>query len=429
MQPLKLRVQVINGMTRVLEQKLAELSQASKDCMARLLATPPVAKARAVSRDPSCPSTIVGTSRYGVYISGRATERVFADVALFAPTKAPILITGRTGSGKERVAQAIHQASCRIGPMLALNCGAISNRDLVSAELFGYKKGAFTGAAADRVGLIESASGGTLFLDEIGEMPLEDQVKLLRVLQEMKVRPLGSLHEIAVDIRIVAATNRSLEGMVQNGTFREDLYYRLKVATIAVLPLSERPDEILPLAEFHLSHLGKELGRSLSFSPAVREVLPRLEWRGNVRELNAVVEAAMYRSSGTTIDIGHLDPTLLSNAVVLPRSTPEPEPIETQSDGDPQEARVLSFRHVPVLPSRSQLPSFSQPCDYKAMVDASERAIIEYVLAKSDGCIRRASRMFNIPPSTLRSRMLHHNLRPSSQPAIIDAGAQIPQIA
>jgi DNA-binding NtrC family response regulator len=275
--------------------------------------------------------------------------------------------------------------------------------------------------------LIESASGGTLFLDEIGEMPLEDQVKLLRVLQEKKVRPLGSLHETAVDIRIVAATNRSLEEMVQSGTFREDLYYRLKVATISILPLSERPDEILPLADFHLRHLTIELGRSFTFSAAVRDVLPRLEWKGNVRELNGAIEAAFYRSAGSTIDICHFDPQLMSKTWDVAHRVPEP--VDAQCDADPNQARVLNFRQASAAPSPSYIPSLSQPCDYKAMVDASERAIIEHVLAKSEGCIRRASRMFNVAPSTLRSRMLHHNLRPSTQQASTAGGAQIAQIA
>ncbi|MGH9762457.1 MAG: sigma 54-interacting transcriptional regulator, partial [Blastocatellia bacterium] len=199
-----------------------------------------------------------GATRYGMFVAGPATKGVIDQIELFGRTGLPVVITGPSGTGKERVAKALHQLSGRSGKWVALNCGG-HPPDLFASELFGYKKGAFTGANSDKQGLFQEAEGGTLFLDEIGEMPLADQVKLLRVLQERKVRRIGGSTEEPVDVRIVAATHRSLEDMVKDGTFREDLYYRLKGPKIQVLPLCKRPEEIGPLAEYYLSILSVQL--------------------------------------------------------------------------------------------------------------------------------------------------------------------------
>ncbi len=226
--------------------------------------------------------------------------RLMDDVAQVAPTQASIFLSGESGSGKERVARAIHAASPRCqGPFLAINCGAIPP-DLAESELFGHVKGAFTGAQSDQPGLLRSAHGGTLFLDEIADLPLPLQVKLLRVLQEGKVRPVGGTMEYSVDLRIISATHRDIHQLLAQGQFREDLYYRLHVIPLRVPSLAERPEDILLLAQHFLDREASRLGRDLpGFSPDALDKLLRRPWPGNVRELeNAVTLAVALTESG-----------------------------------------------------------------------------------------------------------------------------------
>ncbi len=217
-------------------------------------------------------------------------------------SRAPVLVTGETGTGKELVAKEIHRLSLRArGPFVAVNCGAIPH-ELLASELFGHKRGAFTGASADRLGFFRSAEGGTLFLDEVGEMPLSQQVSLLRVLQEERVSPVGSEDSVAVDVRVVCATNRNLQEEVQTGRFRQDLYFRLAVVEVRLPPLRERPGDVLRLAQHFLRRFAKEHGNTaLTFSDDALVALQRARWEGNVRELEASIRRAVLMTEDNNI--------------------------------------------------------------------------------------------------------------------------------
>ena len=234
----------------------------------------------------------------------RATALVFEDlkskallerIHLIGPSAANVLVTGDTGTGKELIARHLHKLSPRAdGPFVALNCGAFSE-SLVESELFGHERGSFTGASVARAGWFEAARGGTLFLDEIGDLPFSMQVKLLRVLQERQVVRLGSRSPVPIDVRVVAATNVNLEEAVAAGRFREDLYYRLQVATLHILPLRERPGDIVPLAQHFLGIYGERLGLKgpeLS-AEAVDVLVTGHSWPGNTRELENVIHHAL----------------------------------------------------------------------------------------------------------------------------------------
>ena len=229
----------------------------------------------------------------------RATAQVFEDprsqallahVQRVAPSDASVLIIGETGTGKELMARHIHALSSRREqPFVAVNCGAFA-QSLVEAELFGHEKGAFTGATQAKAGWFEAANGGTLFLDEIGDLPMETQVKLLRVLQEREVVRLGSRKSIAIDVRVLAATNVQLEHAINAGHFREDLYYRLNVVTLPLSPLRDRPGDILPLARHFIERYSQRLGYALPVLTAeAGDKLRRYSWPGNIRELENVI--------------------------------------------------------------------------------------------------------------------------------------------
>ena len=225
-----------------------------------------------------------------------------------APTGTNVLIQGESGTGKELVAKAIHKASHQSGHnMISLNCAAIPDT-LIESELFGHEKGAFTGATNARVGLIEAADGGTLFLDEIGELPLEAQARLLRVLQEGEVRRVGSVATKKVSVRLIAATHRNLKELTQRGGFREDLYYRLNVVKLILPPLRDRNDDITTLADHFLKLNCDQLGKPcLSLSPSAQNVIQSYRWPGNIRELENAIERAVILCEGKTIS-----PDLLS---------------------------------------------------------------------------------------------------------------------
>ena len=229
----------------------------------------------------------------------RSIEAIMEMVRTVAPTTSTVLITGESGTGKELVARAILEASLRREkPFVSINCGAFPET-LLESELFGYLKGAFTGAESNRKGIIESAHGGTLFLDEIGETSLGMQVKLLRVLQERTVRPLGGATDVSVDVRLIASTNRDLKKMVANSQFREDFYYRVSVIPIHVSPLRERSSDIEPLARHFLRKFALQMAKPLSdFDAAALSVLRRYGWPGNVRELENAIEHAVAVSDG-----------------------------------------------------------------------------------------------------------------------------------
>lgn len=231
--------------------------------------------------------------RAGIITRNPAMEELLSEARLVAASDASILIRGESGSGKELLAAAIHKASERRDrPFIAVNCGAIPEQ-LLESELFGHVRGAFTGAVQTQKGLFQAAEGGTLFLDEIGDMPLPLQVKLLRVLQERVIRPVGSSQTIPVDVRILSATHRDLDEAMSAGEFREDLYYRLNVVTLKIPSLSERREDISLLAAHFLGKLGTRYGKSIAgFAPDAMEGLLSAAWPGNVRQLYNVVEQA-----------------------------------------------------------------------------------------------------------------------------------------
>src|SRR6266550_2990146 len=235
-------------------------------------------------------------------------QGVFAFVRKVAATDAPVLLLGESGTGKEMAAMAIHRRSARKdGPFIAINCNAIPE-NLLESELFGHEKGAFTGAHIQRKGMMETASGGTLFLDEIGELSPAIQVKLLRFLQEQRFQRVGGRQEIQIDKRLVAATNSDLKQLIDNGKFREDLYFRLAVVTIRLLPLRERGDDITFLAREFLQRYAAQSGRTkLVFSPGALRAMSRYSWPGNVRELQNRVKRGVIMASGSRVTAKDLE--------------------------------------------------------------------------------------------------------------------------
>lgn len=224
-------------------------------------------------------------------------RRVLKDAALVAPTETTVLVGGETGTGKELVARAIHEGSPRrLGPFVAVNCGLLSG-DLIASELFGHEQGSFTGAVRQKPGRVERAAGGTLFLDEIGDLPPEVQVRLLRFLQERQFERVGGTESLAADVRVVAATNRDLDHLREEGRFRDDLYYRLRVFPIRIPPLRDRRDDIEPLLRFFVDRYARKLGKHFA-SIDRQSVLRCLEypWPGNVRELENLVERSVILS-------------------------------------------------------------------------------------------------------------------------------------
>ncbi|HZR63887.1 MAG TPA: PEP-CTERM-box response regulator transcription factor [Terriglobales bacterium] len=235
-------------------------------------------------------------------------QAVFDLIRKVAGTNAPVLLLGESGTGKEMAAAAIHRRSARKnGPFVAINCNAIPE-NLLESELFGHEKGSFTGAHIQRKGLLETASGGTLFLDEIGELPPAIQVKLLRFLQEQRLQRVGGRQEIQVDTRLVAATNADLKELIKNGKFREDLYFRLAVVTIRLLPLRERGEDVVFLAREFLQRYASQNGRTkMVFAPDALRAMNRYSWPGNVRELQNRVKRGVIMASGSRITAKDLE--------------------------------------------------------------------------------------------------------------------------
>jgi len=217
-------------------------------------------------------------------------------------TDAPVFISGESGTGKELAAKTIHETGRRrTGPFVAINCAAIPE-SLLESELFGHARGAFTGAVRDKVGLVEEATGGTFFLDEVGDLPLALQSKLLRILEEKKVRRVGETRSRSVDVRFVSATNKDLEREVELGRFRRDLYYRLKIIAIELPPLRDRPEDVLLLLNHYLDEFSRSMGKTRPFlSPVALEMLLRYPWPGNVRELQNEVQRCLVMADGAPL--------------------------------------------------------------------------------------------------------------------------------
>lgn len=244
-----------------------------------------------------------GNGEIGIIGSSPAMLELYSKIRKVAPTDSNVLVQGESGTGKELVARALHNLSKRAkAPLISVNCAAIPET-LIESELFGHEKGAFTGASASRAGLVEAADGGTLFLDEIGELPLEAQARLLRVLQEGEIRRVGSVQSQKVDVRLIAATHRDLKTLSKTGQFREDLYYRLHVIALKLPPLRERGSDVLEIARAFLLRQSTRMGRSdLHFGPDAEQAIHHYSWPGNVRELENAIERSVILCEGSTIN-------------------------------------------------------------------------------------------------------------------------------
>jgi two-component system nitrogen regulation response regulator GlnG len=315
-----------------------------------------------------------------------ALLEVFKTIGRVAQSDVAILATGESGTGKELVARAIHQASARAeGPFVAVNAAAIP-RDLLESELFGHERGAFTGAVEARLGRFREARGGTLFLDEIGDMPLELQAKLLRVLQSGEVVPVGGRRPEHVDVRIVTATHRDLDAAVREGRFREDLLYRLRVVPIHIPPLRERPEDVAALAHHFVARYAEELGTGPRvLSPEAEQRLLAHPWPGNVRELENAIKRALVLGSGEV-----LTPDAFS-FLAAPSEEAEPD------DGAGFEALVR--REV-----EAALASGSRDL-HGALLQRLERPLLEAVLAHTGGNQLRAAALLGINRNTLRKKL------------------------
>jgi len=299
--------------------------------------------------------------------SSPAMQQVFALMKRIVKTDSTVLVTGESGTGKEIVAKAIHfNGPRRDRPFIAVHCGAIPE-NLLESELFGYVRGAFTGATRDKIGKFEAASGGTIFLDEIGTMPIQLQTKLLRVLQEQEVERVGSTRPIKIDVRIISATNLDLAEEVKKGTFREDLYYRLNVIPLSLPPLRERVEDILPLAKHFLAKYCKEMRRPpMTLTTEAVEALERYHWGGNVRELENVMERVVALTEADTITLHDLPPNIREEALTR-----------------------VTERGV----------------DLMKVIAEIERSMITDALALSDGVKARAAALLNLNRTTLVEKM------------------------
>ena len=271
------------------------------------------------------------TELHGIVGSSAKIQDVLRMISRLKDTRTPVLITGESGTGKELVARAIHfRGSYASRPFVAVDCGSLVPT-LIESELFGYERGAFTGATKSKIGLFQTANGGTIFLDEIGELPLELQAKLLRVLQEKEVRPVGSNQKVKVDVRVIAATNRDLEREYKQGTFRKDLFFRLNVVTIHLPSLRERRSDIPMLVHWFLERLAP--GESIQVTNAAMKNLLQYDWPGNVRELENCMERAVALGDRRVIDIGDMPPSLSAESAtadytVLSASSPNSTDLE-----------------------------------------------------------------------------------------------------
>jgi len=316
----------------------------------------------------------------GLVGGSEALRKVFRLVRLAAPTQATVLVQGPSGTGKELIARALHTLSTRAsGPFVAVNCGAIPE-NLIESELFGHVKGSFTGAVADKKGFFETANQGTLFLDEVGELPLHLQVKLLRALENRAIQRVGDATTIPVDIRVVAATNRDLRAAVAQGTFREDLFYRLNVVDVRLPPLREHVEDVGPLVRHFIAALAPQNGdRVKDVSPAALALLEAYAWPGNVRELRNVVERMLVFAPG-------------------PQLMPEDVPEEVAHPVVPEVPSATSVPSAAILPSASAAP-------VGASLAETEKARILAALREAGGNRTRAAQMLGISRRTIYRKL------------------------
>jgi two-component system response regulator PilR (NtrC family) len=333
---------------------------------------------RALSENIELKEELVGRYKFeNIVAESAAMRNVCEMIKRVAPADTTVLITGESGTGKELVAKAIHLNSRRKDKrFVAVNCAALPEA-LLESEMFGHMKGAFTGASSNKDGLFETANGGTLFLDEIPSMPLSIQGKLLRVLQEKEIRRVGGNDDIQVDVRVIAATNTSLEAMIKKGTFREDLYYRLSVIPIDIKPLRERQEDVLPLV-YHVLRNETGEGREIpKLMPDVRDILERYSWPGNVRELENAMKHAITFAQDNKITLEVLPPRILNQV----------KPVERM--GGAPDGSVDAFKNKSL----------------KTFLREREKEYLEQVLAASKGDKEKAAKSLKISLATLYRKL------------------------
>ena len=344
----------------------------------RLVVANGMKQRRLVDENRTLKAALSDRQRFDVLVGkSPRMQAVYALIRQVAPSKSTVLIAGESGTGKELVAKAIHNHSPRKGkPFVTVNSGSLPP-DLLESNLFGHVKGAFTGAVSPKKGLFEIADGGSIFLDEIGTVPLETQSKLLRVIQEKEFMRLGGIDNIRVDVRIIAATNSDLKVLVEEGNFREDLYYRLNVINVFLPPLRQRKEDVSLLAQHFLKKYGEENGRGdLRLSPEAVQSLLEYDWPGNVRELENVIERSVVLASGPLIGRGLIPDHVSSGPVFrLPR-------IVVPEEG-------ISFRDV---------------------ITGFEKRLIESSLETSGGVQKKAAHLLGLKPTTLNEMIKRYNI-------------------
>jgi two-component system nitrogen regulation response regulator GlnG len=333
----------------------------------------------------------------GVEIIGKTAvmQGIFKTIGRVAQTDATVLIQGESGTGKELIGRALHSHSPRwAGPFVALNCSAVP-RELLESELFGHEKGAFTGAIEQRPGVFEVANGGTLMLDEVGDMPLELQAKLLRVIQEKELTRIGGREVIKTDCRIVAATHRDLEAMVKTTKFREDLYFRLKVVPLTVPPLRDRRGDIPELIDYFVAKINREMGTNITgISREARERLLSYDWPGNVRELENTLVRASVLSSG---------PTLMPQDLALARREPDAPPVGDLQLEDLIRIKLGEYFHEGAVDPRDL---------YQRIIERVEKPLIELTLERTGGNQLRAAGILGINRNTLHKKISYLRIEP-----------------
>jgi len=343
-------------------------------------------------------------------------------VATMANSNATVMITGESGTGKELLARLLHEQSDRCGAnFVPINCAAIP-KDLLESELFGHRKGAFTGAVADRIGRFELAHGGTIFLDEIGDMSLDMQVKLLRVLQERTVDPIGGTRQVQVDVRVVAATHRDLENEIAAGRFREDLYYRLNVLPMVTPPLRERNDDVAELLAFFAKKCVNFGKQPIRFKADFMTALQKYPWPGNVRELSNLVDRFSTLYAGQELDLRAIPPTLLPKGLVSAQAelqaqepllaklemTPPPEVLAEMNE-QPEEEENEIEGIIMLAQGMPQLPP--EGLSLKERMAQIERSIIEQALTRNSGNVSRTAKLLNLQRTTLIEKINKYDLR------------------
>ncbi len=352
-------------------------------------------------------------------------------IETIADSTATVLVTGESGTGKELIAQALHFQSPRADAnFVPLNCAAIP-KELMESELFGHRKGAFTGALADRVGRFELAHGGTLFLDEIGDLSLDMQVKLLRVLQEKTVDPIGSSRAVEVDVRVVAATHRDLEAEIAAGRFREDLYYRLNVLPVQTPPLRDRGDDIVLLAR-HYAEKFAHKGAPVSFGADFVEAMKRYDWPGNVRELSNLIHRFSTLFSGQRLSLRALPAPMLPKGLQKLQEelgVAAPEPAQEESAADV--LQMFAVQDDPALALPAAAPAGEPRNDVEDIILLAqggavlppeglslkermaqiERAYIEQALDRAEGNVSKTARLLNLQRTTLIEKIDKYRLR------------------